>query len=147
MSRDSVKYELFVRDGWKDVDPLTGNERWYAHCAGGCGTQLTRNSATVDRYPVPGMAGGTYHIDNTRLVCTDCNNRMASHGNTGPSILEGMSHWQRKVFRRAQRRGTSPVITPQDIFGKDYEPGLGKPNQEARKRHFLAAHPELADEE
>lgn len=136
MSRDGVKFELFIRDGWKEFDPEAGSDRWFVICAGSCGRTLTRDTATVDRYPVPGMAGGTYHLDNTRLACAKCNVKMATHGYDGPSLSAGMSHWQRKVWNRALRRGTKPVITPQEIFGPKYEPGQGKLDVTVSRRHF-----------
>ena len=133
----ALKRELFERDGWQ-ADGV-----WHALCSGGCEAVLTKHTATVDRYPVPGMAGGAYHLDNTRLACADCNSKMGHHGVEGPSVLAGMSDWQRKVFKRALRRGRQPVLTPQDVFGADYEPGLGKPHQKRAMNEFLAIHPEL----
>lgn len=67
--RKQRKQRLFQRDGWLD-----GSDReWKAVCAFGCGEVLTFETATVDRWPVPGRCGGTYRIANTRLACGPCN--------------------------------------------------------------------------
>lgn len=42
-------------------------------CAFGCGTHLTYETITVDRYPIPGAEGGTYKRDNIRPACDKCN--------------------------------------------------------------------------
>lgn len=119
MSKIEVRDELFRRHGQITDEGLR------APCAG-CGTPLSKHRATLDRYPVPGAAGGTYHIDNCRLACQRCNTRWGSHGYRG-SVLAGMSEWQKTVFRRNQRRGLKPVITPEEIFGENWVRGEGMP--------------------
>lgn len=139
MTRATVKLELFQRDGWLELEPwvfdLPQHVRlesitrlWRARCAAdGCGEILDYERASIDRWPVPGAAGGTYHIDNTRLACRECNTSMGSHDHVGDSVLHGMSAWQRRAFRRAQKRALKPVITPEEIFGPSYVPGDPKP--------------------
>lgn len=46
-------------------------------CAFECGTLLTFETITVDRYPVAGCDGGRYTRDNIRPACGTCN---SSHG-------------------------------------------------------------------
>lgn len=38
-----------------------------------CGTVLTFEKVTVDRFPVPGRLGGRYTRDNIRPACAGCN--------------------------------------------------------------------------
>lgn len=47
-------------------------------CAFDCGTELTVETATLDRYPIGGHAGGTYRKDNVRAACGSCNSRHGS---------------------------------------------------------------------
>jgi hypothetical protein len=48
--------------------------RHRAKCAfRGCQTILTLETVTVDRYPIPGVLGGTYARDNIRPACASCN--------------------------------------------------------------------------
>ena len=42
-------------------------------CSFECGTVLTFVDVTVDRYPIPGYAGGKYTRDNIRPACGPCN--------------------------------------------------------------------------
>jgi len=42
-------------------------------CSFGCGRVLTPETATIDRYPIPGRNGGRYTKRNTRLACRLCN--------------------------------------------------------------------------
>lgn len=42
-------------------------------CAFGCGTELTFDTLTVDRFPVAGYAGGRYVRGNIRPACANCN--------------------------------------------------------------------------
>lgn len=44
-----------------------------APCGFGCGTLLTFETITVDRYPIPGCQGGTYRRGNIRPACEPCN--------------------------------------------------------------------------
>jgi hypothetical protein len=44
-----------------------------APCSFGCGTVLTFETVTVDRYPVPGCQGGRYVRGNMRPACGPCN--------------------------------------------------------------------------
>lgn len=44
-----------------------------ALCSFGCGTALTFETITVDRYPVPGCHGGRYTRGNIRPACGPCN--------------------------------------------------------------------------
>lgn len=44
----------------------------------GCDTILDFDTITVDRYPVPGIDGGSYRHGNIRPACGTCNSR---HGN------------------------------------------------------------------
>lgn len=46
-----------------------------APCAFECGTVLTLETVTVDRFPVPGCRGGTYRRGNIRPACAPCNSR------------------------------------------------------------------------
>lgn len=46
-----------------------------APCAFGCGTVVTMETITVDRYPVPGVEGGRYVRGNIRPACGPCNSR------------------------------------------------------------------------
>lgn len=38
-----------------------------------CGAELSYETVTVDRYPIPGRAGGRYTRDNVRPACGPCN--------------------------------------------------------------------------
>jgi hypothetical protein len=40
-----------------------------ALCSFGCGTELSFDTITVDRYPIPGCKGGTYQRGNIRPAC------------------------------------------------------------------------------
>jgi hypothetical protein len=42
-------------------------------CAFGCGTELERDTLTVDRFPVAGCDGGKYVHGNIRPACGPCN--------------------------------------------------------------------------
>jgi hypothetical protein len=44
-----------------------------AECAFGCGTVVSLDTITVDRFPVPGCQGGTYARGNIRPACSACN--------------------------------------------------------------------------
>jgi hypothetical protein len=44
-----------------------------APCSFGCGTVLTFDTITVDRFPLPGCQGGTYVRGNIRPACGPCN--------------------------------------------------------------------------
>ena len=44
-----------------------------ALCAFGCGTLVTFETITVDRFPVPGCQGGRYVRGNIRPACGPCN--------------------------------------------------------------------------
>lgn len=55
-----------------------------APCAFGCGTILTEETMSVDRYPIPGAFGGTYARGNIRPACVPCNSR---HGQTLGRVL------------------------------------------------------------
>jgi hypothetical protein len=44
-----------------------------ADCAFGCGTVVSLDTITVDRFPVPGCQGGTYARGNIRPACSPCN--------------------------------------------------------------------------
>lgn len=46
-----------------------------APCAFACGTIVTFETITVDRYPVPGCRGGGYRRGNIRPACGPCNSR------------------------------------------------------------------------
>lgn len=46
-----------------------------APCRYGCGTVLTVDTVSVDRYPIPGCQGGTYRRGNIRPVCGPCSSR------------------------------------------------------------------------
>lgn len=39
----------------------------------GCGTTLTMDTLTIDRWPMPGKWGGTYRRGNMRPMCERCN--------------------------------------------------------------------------
>jgi hypothetical protein len=39
----------------------------------GCTVRVTFETITVDRFPIPGYAGGTYKRDNIRPACAKCN--------------------------------------------------------------------------
>lgn len=66
--RSKLLPQLLSRDGWTDSEG-----QWHVHCAFGCGAVLTPETATIDRYPLPGCHGGKYSLDNTRLACGPCN--------------------------------------------------------------------------
>ena len=140
LSRWERKVLIFKRDGWLGWDSDSRKTQWKAYCAFGCGAVLTLETATVDRYPIPGHQGGTYHLDNTRAACLDCNEADGQAHSREVSILKDMSHKQRQIFRRAQRQGIWPVITPNDIFGPDYVPegdirkSAGRPGRIAPRR-------------
>lgn len=92
--RTWLKAELFRRDGY-------GKQR--ALCAFGCGTELTWRTATLDRYPIPGREGGTYHPANTRLACHRCNTQDgAAHAHQGDVSLH-MSPAQKAIWKRVLR--------------------------------------------
>lgn len=44
-----------------------------ALCSFECGTELTFETITVDRYPIAGIDGGTYKRGNIRPACAFCN--------------------------------------------------------------------------
>lgn len=44
-----------------------------APCSFACGTVLTFETITVDRFPVPGCQGGGYDRSNIRPACGSCN--------------------------------------------------------------------------
>lgn len=44
-----------------------------APCSFGCGTEVTFDTVTVDRFPIPGYEGGSYRRDNIRPACAKCN--------------------------------------------------------------------------
>lgn len=44
-----------------------------AECSFGCGVRVDFTTITVDRYPIPGIEGGTYKRDNIRPACMKCN--------------------------------------------------------------------------
>ena len=44
-----------------------------APCGFGCGTALTFETVTVDRFPLPGCRGGRYVRGNIRPACGPCN--------------------------------------------------------------------------
>lgn len=46
-----------------------------ALCSFGCGTELTFETLTVDRFPVAGCEGGRYVRKNIRPACADCNSK------------------------------------------------------------------------
>ncbi len=48
-----------------------------APCAFGCGSLVTMETLTVDRFPLPGCRGGTYVRGNIRPACGPCN---SAHG-------------------------------------------------------------------
>lgn len=124
-----LKHRLFTRDGRWVPDPACGaaGGRWEVDCPG-CGRTLGWREVTVDRYPIPGAMGGTYHIDNTRLMCMKCNNRAGMHDFEGRTpITAGMSEWQRRAWRRACFRSNQTVLTPREVFGPHYVPGQETP--------------------
>jgi len=65
--RRAIKKALFERDGWIE------DGHWFCECQFGCGTVLDWDSATIDRYPIPGRQHGRYVVENTRLACGPCN--------------------------------------------------------------------------
>ena len=46
-----------------------------------CGTALTMENMTIDRYPIPGIDGGKYLVNNIRPLCLTCNNEDGSQRN------------------------------------------------------------------
>lgn len=44
-----------------------------ALCSFGCGTHVTYETVTIDRFPIPGIEGGTYRRGNIRPACGFCN--------------------------------------------------------------------------
>jgi len=46
-----------------------------APCAFECGTMVTMETITVDRFPLPGCQGGRYVRGNIRPACGPCNSR------------------------------------------------------------------------
>ena len=46
-----------------------------APCAFGCGTVVSFETITVDRFPIPGCQGGKYIRGNIRPACGPCNER------------------------------------------------------------------------
>jgi hypothetical protein len=46
-----------------------------APCAFGCGTRVTIDTVTADRFPVPGCDGGRYVRGNIRPACGPCNSK------------------------------------------------------------------------
>jgi hypothetical protein len=112
----TLKKRLFQRDGWRGPNPETGhNTLWYAWCAFGCGTLLTRRTATIDHYPLPRRLGGHRTLENTRLACLPCNSREA--GNGGLVVPEGLTPFQRRQWWRRQHGlppNPYPVANPPD---------------------------------
>lgn len=49
-----------------------------ALCSFVCGTELTFDTITVDRYPIAGIDGGTYVRKNIRPACGFCNSKYGS---------------------------------------------------------------------
>lgn len=69
LKKNRIKQALFLRDGWYDK-----RERKHkAHCAFGCGDELTFDTATIDHYPIMACDGGPLSVDNGRLACVQCN--------------------------------------------------------------------------
>jgi len=52
---------------------MTFGDGTSAPCSFGCGTVLTLETITVDRYPIPGCQGGRYVQGNIRPACGTCN--------------------------------------------------------------------------
>lgn len=46
-----------------------------ALCSFGCGTLVDIVTLTVDRFPIPGVHGGTYRRENIRPACGPCNSK------------------------------------------------------------------------
>lgn len=44
-------------------------------CSFGCGTVLTFETVSPDRYPIPGADGGTYRRNNIRPACQRCQSK------------------------------------------------------------------------
>jgi hypothetical protein len=69
--------DRFARKVWLllTFSPKLGpDEAW---CEFNCGTILTIETITVDRYPIPGCDGGKYVKGNIRPACAKCN---SEHG-------------------------------------------------------------------
>jgi len=45
----------------------------------GCVGMLDETTLTVDRWPIPGSAGGSYRYSNIRPACQSCNERHAKN--------------------------------------------------------------------
>lgn len=139
MARHNVKRHLFARHavvmGFTDAGVVLFNPP-IARCQfPGCETWLTYAEATLDRYPVPGRHGGTYHIDNVRLACEPCNTADGKPHAGEPSIMDGLTKRQRRVFRKAMRRGTKPVITREEILGPNWREGYIWEHHSSRWSH------------
>ena len=63
-------YDRRKRKQWL-LDTFGDGEK--APCAFECGTEVNFDTLTVDRFPIPGYAGGTYRRDNIRPACAPCN--------------------------------------------------------------------------
>lgn len=109
-----LKAELFRRAGCE------GRRGQRAPCAFGCGTVLTFTTATLDRYPIPGRDGGTYHIDNVRLACRSCNSGDGAVNSRASSVTAGMTRAQRRRWKRETRRhGVAVRLLRDEVFGAE----------------------------
>ena len=63
-----------------------------APCSFGCGTEVNFDTITVDRYPVPGIEGGTYKRDNIRPACGPCNTADGAEIAKSRKIARGFSN-------------------------------------------------------
>lgn len=71
-----------------------------APCAFGCGVRLTRDTVTLDRYPVPGRLGGPYAEGNVRPACKTCNDADGKlHANVEISLSERLHVLQMRFPR------------------------------------------------
>lgn len=67
-ARKRLKLFLLERDG--DGETVA--------CGFGCGTMLTLETITLDRFPIMAMDGGTYARANVRGACGPCNSLQGS---------------------------------------------------------------------
>lgn len=59
----------------------------------GCGATLSRETLTLDRFPLPGAFGGTYRRGNIRPMCEPCNSSHVDEPGYGYRLgPEGLQH-------------------------------------------------------
>lgn len=70
-SQERRERKQWLLDEFGDGEAAACEIRWDTHCQG----TVTFETLTVDRFPIPGIDGGTYARLNIRPACGPCNSR------------------------------------------------------------------------